>query len=320
MIITDLLLLTAGIAAVLMGAYWMVKGASALAKMLGISDLAIGLTIVALGTSAPELAVNIFSALNGTSDLAIGNVLGSNISNILLILGITALIYPLPIRKNTHWKEIPFSLLAAILLLFAANDVIIDKSIQGNFLSRIDGLLFLGFFVIFMVYVYGMAKRDAEFQQEAVKPLPTWKSLLMVGGGLAGLFFGGKFLVDSAVSLALNIGMSEKVIGLTIVAVGTSVPELATSIVAAIHKKADIAVGNVVGSNIFNIFFVLGTTAVIKPIPFSPAINIDLLVTILASLLLFASSYTLGKKRIVRLEGGVFVALYLVYVVYLLAG
>ena len=316
---TDLLLLTAGIAAVLAGAYWMVKGASALAKMLGVSDLAIGLTIVAFGTSAPELVVNLFSAISGNSDLAIGNVLGSNISNILLILGITALIYPLPVKKNTHWKEIPFSLMAAILLLIAANDVLIDKSLQGNFLSRIDGLLFLGFFIIFMVYVYGMAKRDMEFQQENVKSLPTWKSLLLIAGGLAGLFFGGKFLVDGAVSLALDIGLSEKVIGLTIVAVGTSVPELATSIVAAFHKKTDIAVGNVVGSNIFNIFFVLGTTAVVKPIPFSPAVNIDLLVTILASLLLFAATYTLGKKRIVRLEGGIFVALYLVYIVYLLA-
>jgi len=314
----DLILLISGIAAVLIGAYWLVKGASGLAKKLGVSELAIGLTIVAFGTSAPELTVNMFSAYNGTTDLAIGNILGSNISNILLILGISALIYPLPIKSNTHWKEIPFSLLAAVLLAVAVNDIFLDRSSGGNLLSRSDGLLLIGFFVIFMVYVASMAKNDAEFLQGPIKSIPGWKSALMIFGGLAGLFFGGKFLVDGAVNLAREIGMSERVIGLTIVAVGTSVPELATSIVAAVQKKADIAVGNVVGSNIFNIFLVLGATSVVKPIPFSSSSNIDLLMTILASLLLFLSSVMLGKKKIVRLEGGVFVMLYLAYITYLL--
>lgn len=314
----DFLLLILGIAGVLAGAYWMVSGATSLAKKLGISDLAIGLTIVAFGTSAPELTVNLFSAAQGTSDLAIGNILGSNISNILLILGITALIYPLPIKNNTHWKEIPFTLLAAIVLAVAANDVLFDQSPLGNFLTRTDGLMLLGFFVIFMVYVYGMAKKDEEFLHEPVKVLPVWKSILLVIAGLAGLFFGGKFLVDGAVNLARSIGMSERVIGLTIVAIGTSVPELATSIVAALKKNTDIAVGNVVGSNIFNIFFVLGTTSVISPIPFSASSNIDLLVTIFASLVLFISSMTLAKKKIIRLEGGIFVSLYVAYLVYLI--
>jgi cation:H+ antiporter len=209
--------------------------------------------------------------------------------------------------------------MAAIALAIAANDVLIDKSSEGNFLSRIDGLLLLGFFIIFMVYVYGMARRDSDYQQEPIKLLPMWKSVPMIIGGMAGLIMGGKLLVDSAVNLASTIGMSEKVIGLTIVAVGTSVPELATAIMAAFQKKTDIAVGGVVGSNIFNIFFVLGTTAVVKPIPFSPTVNPDLLVTIFASLLLFLSSITLGKNKIVRIEGGIFVGLYVVYVVYLLA-
>jgi cation:H+ antiporter len=315
---TDLLLLISGIAAVLTGAYWMVTGASALAKRLGVSDLAIALTIVAFGTSSPELIVNLFSTAQGAPDLAIGNILGSNISNIFLILGISALVYPLPIKNNTHWKEIPFSLMAAIILAVAVNDIIIDNDAHGNFLSRIDGLMLLGFFIIFMVYVYGMAKRDADYQKEPIRQQSTWKSIAMVLAGMAGLFFGGKFLVDGAVNLAFTLGMSDKVIGLTIVAIGTSIPELATSVMAAIQKKTDIAVGNVVGSNIFNIFFVLGTTAVVKPIPFSPEVNFDLMVTILASLLLFATSFTLGKKKIVRLEGGGFVMLYLAYIIYLL--
>jgi cation:H+ antiporter len=315
---TDLLILIAGIAAVLTGAYWMVTGASALAKKLGVSDLAIGLTIVAFGTSSPELIVNLFSAAEGTPDLAIGNILGSNISNILLILGITAMIYPLPIKNNTHWKEIPFSLMAAVILAILVSDVLIDKSTEGNWLSRIDGLMLLGFFIIFMVYVYGMAKRDADFQQEPVKTLPVWRSVVYIVAGLAGLFVGGKYLVESAIGIALDLGMSEKVVGLTIVAIGTSVPELATSILAAFQRKTDIAVGNVVGSNIFNIFFVLGTTSVISPIPFSASVSTDLLMTILASLLLFASSLTLGKKRIVRLEGAAFLSIYIAYIAFLL--
>lgn len=312
----NLFLLVAGIAMVLAGAHWMVGGATSLAKKFGISELAIGLSIVAFGTSAPELTVNLFSAVKGNTDLAIGNILGSNISNILLILGITALIYPLAIRKNTHWKEIPFALLAAVVLGVAANDVLTDNSSIGNYLSRSDGLLFIGFFLIFMVYVYGMAKRDPEFQQGPVKVFPLWKSGLMIIAGLAGLFFGGRFLVDNAVILARTIGLSEHVIGLTIVAIGTSVPELATSVTAAIRKQTDIAVGNVVGSNIFNIFLVLGTTAVVKPLPFSATANIDILVTIFASLLLLVASTFLGFKKITRLEGGIFLMIYISYIIY----
>jgi len=315
----DIILLILGIALVLVGAYAMVDGASALAKRMGVSELSIGLTVVAVGTSAPELTVNLFSAIQGTPDLAIGNILGSNISNILLILGITALINPLPIKSNTHWKEIPFSLLAAIMLIIVVNDVFLDGSIEGDYLSRTDGLLFLGFFTIFMAYVYNMARQDKDYEHDPIKIMPVWKSTAMVLAGLAGLFFGGKFLVDGAVGLAQQIGMSEKVIGLTIVAVGTSVPELATAVIAALHKKTDIAVGNVVGSNIFNIFFVLGTTAVVKPVPFSVSANIDLMVVILASLMLFGSSSFFGQKVIKRSEGGVFLLFYIAYITYLLA-
>ena len=311
----NFLYLFGGIAAIVLGANWLVDGASSIAKKFGISDLVIGLTIVAFGTSAPELTVNMFSALEGSTDIAIGNVLGSNIANILLILGITSIIYPLVIQHNTTWKEIPLSLLAAVVLGIIANDQLIDNSPGGTFVSTIDGLVLLSFFVIFLVYTIEISKNQPA-AEEIAKPMPMRKALLFVALGLAGLFFGGQFFVDGAISVASQLGMSERLIGLTIVAVGTSLPELATSVVAAFKKNADIAVGNVVGSNIFNIFFILGLTSTIKPLPFSPASNIDILVTILASFLLFLTTITLGRKKVDRAEGAIFVLLYISYIVY----
>lgn len=311
----DYLLLVGGIALIIFSANWLVEGASSIAKAYGLSDLVIGLTIVAFGTSAPELTVNLFSALQGSTDIAIGNVLGSNIANIFLIAGIAALIYPLSIQKNTTWKEIPLSLLAAIVLGIIANDQLIDGSDTGNFVSRIDGMILLCFFVIFMVYTMEIAKSGSA-EEEDFKKMPLWKGLLLVGAGLAGLYFGGKYLVEGAINIAKELGMSEKLIGLTIVAVGTSLPEMATSVVAAFKKKTDIAIGNIVGSNIFNIFFILGLTSVIQPLPFSPSINFDIGVTILASFLLFLTTITLGKKRVDRLEGAIFVLLYIGYIIY----
>lgn len=311
----DYLFLVGGIALIIFSANWLVEGASSIAKTYGLSDLVIGLTIVAFGTSAPELTVNLFSALQGSTDIAIGNVLGSNIANIFLIAGIAALIYPLSIQKNTTWKEIPLSLLAAIVLGIIANDQLIDGSETGNFVSRIDGLILLCFFVIFMVYTMEIAKSGPE-EEEDYKKMPLWKGLILVGAGLAGLYFGGKYLVEGAKNIAQELGMSEKLIGLTIIAIGTSLPEMATSVVAALKKKTDIAIGNIVGSNIFNIFFILGLTSVIQPLPFSPSINFDIGVTILASFLLFLTTITLGKKRVDRIEGGIFVLLYIGYIIY----
>lgn len=308
-------LLFGGIAAIVLSAHWLVEGSSSIAKKYGISDLVIGLTIVAFGTSAPELTVNVFSALEGSTDIAIGNVLGSNIANIFLILGISSIIYPLLIQKNTTWKEIPLSLLAAVVLGIMANDQWLDGSTTGNFISRIDGLVLLCFFVIFLVYTIEIAKNQS-VSEEVGTPMPIWKASLFVVLGLAGLYFGGKYFVQGATSVASQLGMSERLIGLTIVAIGTSLPELATSIVAALRKKADIAVGNVVGSNIFNIFFILGITSTIQPLPFSPPSNLDILVTIAASFLLFLTTITLGKKRVDRSEGVVFVLLYVGYIVY----
>ncbi|WP_017732461.1 calcium/sodium antiporter [Nafulsella turpanensis] len=311
----DLVYLIGGIALVIFSANWLVDGASSLAKKYGIPDLVIGLTIVAFGTSAPELTVNLFSALQGSTAIAIGNVLGSNIANIFLIVGLSALISPLLIQKNTTWKEIPLSLLAAIVLGFLANDQLIDNNPIGNFISRIDGLVLLSFFIIFMVYTIEISKNQSETDEQVVL-MPIWKSILLMVAGLLGLFFGGKFLVEGAVSLAGQLGMSEKLIGLTIVAVGTSTPELATSLVAAYKKKADIAIGNIVGSNIFNIFFILGITALIQPLPFEPSMNFDIAITILASFLLFMTTIVLGKRKVVKAEGVVFLLIYIAFIVY----
>ncbi|HOP62824.1 MAG TPA: calcium/sodium antiporter [Spirochaetota bacterium] len=310
--------LCGGLAAIIFSAGWLVDGASSLAKRFGISDMVIGLTIVAFGTSAPELTVNIFSAVKGSTDIAIGNIIGSNISNILLILGTTSLIYPLAINNNTKWKEIPLSLLAAVVLLVMANDIAVNNDVSGDFLSRGDGIILLCFMMIFFSYTYILAMKGEVAQDEHVKNLPVWRSTLFVLAGIIGLFVGGKYLVEGAVDIAKMIGISERVIGLTIVAVGTSLPELATSAVAAYRRKTDIAVGNVIGSNIFNIFLVLGITSVINPLPFNNTINLDIAVCIVASLILFLTTFTFKRSYIDRGEGGFFLVLYFSYIIYLI--
>ena len=311
------LFLFGGIAVIILSAGWLVDGASSIAKRFGISDMVIGLTIVAFGTSSPELAVNIFSAVRGATDIAIGNVIGSNICNILLILGVSSLIYPLAINNNTKWKEIPLSLMAAVVLLVMANDTAVNSDPSGDFLSRGDGLILLCFMMIFFSYTYILTLKGDIAVEEHVNIIPVWKSIILIIAGLSGLFFGGKYLVSGAVDIARMIGISEKVIGLTIIAVGTSLPELATSAVAAYKKKTDIAVGNVIGSNIFNIFFVLGITSVINPLPFNKNVNTDIAVCIAASLLLFMTTMTFRRSSIDRGEGAFFLILYVSYLVYL---
>jgi cation:H+ antiporter len=311
------ILLVVGFMLLIKGANLLVDGASSVGRKLNISDLVIGLTIVAFGTSSPELFVNIFASIKGNTDIAIGNILGSNIANIFLILGVSAVIFPLTVGKGTVWKEIPLSLLAALLLGVMANDRLIDNS-DTSTLSRIDGLVFLAFFIIFMYYSFGIAKRiegiDDHMPQ---KQYGLLKSLLLIIAGLAGLGAGGNWIVGSAVHIASRLGVSQSLIGLTIVAVGTSLPELATSAVAAYKKNAEIAVGNVIGSNIFNIFFVLGLSAIIKPLPFNPGNNIDIGVVILASLLLFLWMFTGKKRSLDRWEGIIFLILYCSYITFL---
>ncbi|MEY3239837.1 MAG: hypothetical protein RIR11_1275 [Bacteroidota bacterium] len=311
--------LAGGIALIIYGANWLVEGASSVAKKFGISDLVIGLTIVAFGTSAPELTVNIFSALKGSTDIAVGNVLGSNICNILLILGITTIISPIKIKKNTQWREIPFALLSAIVLGIVANDILLDNATNGNFVTRVDGLILLCFMVIFLVYTFEIARYTSDSETlEAVVPLPIWKSAALIVAGLAGLFFGGQYLVEGAVNIAKLLGMTEKVIGLTIIAIGTSLPELATSIVAARAKKADMAIGNVIGSNIFNTFFILGMTSTIKPLPISASLSTDLMVNLGVSILLFIATFVFSRNVLGRSEGVIFVSLYVGYLAYVL--
>ncbi|MGD9304434.1 MAG: calcium/sodium antiporter [Desulfobacterales bacterium] len=301
------------------GADFLVDGASSIARRLNISDLVIGLTVVAFGTSTPELFVNIIASFRGNTDIAIGNVIGSNIANVFLILGVASVIYPLAVTKGTVFKEIPFSLLAAIVLFVAANDQLLDGS-QLSELTRIDGLVFLSFFIIFIYYTSSIAARIEGMEEHVGAKQHGWPlSFLYIILGLIGLTLGGKWIVDGAVALATKFGMSESLVGLTIVAVGTSLPELATSAVAAYKRNADIAVGNVVGSNIFNIFFVLGISAIIKPLPFQMKNNLDIGVVIFSSLLLFLFMFTGKKRSLDRWEGLLFLLCYVSYIFYLVA-
>lgn len=300
------------------GADLLVDGAAAIAKRLNISNIVIGLTIVAFGTSAPELVVNVFASLRGNTEIAVGNILGSNIANILLILGISALIYPITAKKNTVIKEIPLSLLAIVVLGVMANDRLID----GGFFSavtRIDGIILLSFLMIFLYYTFGITKSDDDIvEKDDIESLGYLKSSLFVVLGLLGLTIGGKWIVDGAVHIANIFHISQSLIGLTIVAIGTSLPELATSVVAAYKKQSDIAIGNVVGSNIFNIFFILGISAIIRPLSFQESSNSDILMTIFASILLFLVMFT-GKKRVIeKWQGIIMISSYLIYIVLLI--
>ena len=309
------ILFVLGFVFLIKGADILVDGSSSIAKKLGISDLVIGLTIVSFGTSAPELVVNIMASIKGASDIGIGNIIGSNIANIFLILGISGLIYPLMIKKTTTWKAVPLNLLAVIVLFFMANDVIFDGAVS-SFLGRIDGLVLMAFFLIFMSYTINLAKTE-KHEKEDYNGRPLWLALLMTIGGIVALTYGGQWVVDGAVSIAEAFGLSQALIGLTIVAVGTSLPELATSAVAAYRHNTDIAIGNVVGSNLFNIFWVLGLSATIRPLPIASAVNVDFGVLLVATLMLFAFSFTGRKNHIDRAEGAIFVACYIAYIVFL---
>ena len=326
----NILLLIGGLILILLGANGLTDGAASVAKRFRIPPIVIGLTIVAFGTSAPELTVSVSSALKGSADIAIGNVVGSNIFNTLMIVGCTALFAPIVITRNTLRKEIPLCILSSIVLLICANDVFLDKAPE-NILNRVDGLLLLCFFVIFMGYTFAIASKPGTTEQAGqieaptieeeteIKTLPWWKSILYIIGGLAALIFGGQLFVDGATGIARNLGVSESIIGLTLVAGGTSLPELATSIVAALKKNPEIAIGNVIGSNLFNIFFVLGCSATVSPLPMGNINNLDLSVLIASSLLLWLVGWFFRKRTITRLEGALMVGCYVVYTAYLIA-
>lgn len=311
-------MLIAGLTILIFGANYMVEGASALAKKFNISNLAIGLTVVAFGTSAPELVVNTFAAVQGHQDIVFGNVLGSNNFNLFIILGITGLITPLVVQSSTAWKEIPISFIATLVLFFLVNDGLISNS-ESSVLGRIDGAILLIFFGLFLFYVHKQLKNDPSETGEFIE-VPTLTNLKMgiyIIAGLGGLIYGGHLVVNNAILLAQSFGISQKIIGLTVVAAGTSLPELATSVVAALKRNADIAVGNIVGSNIFNIFLILGASSMLKPIGFDPNFNMDIYVLAGGTIFLILAMFT-GKRRILdRWESLVLLLFYLAYTTYL---
>ena len=314
----NLLLLSIGFIVLIFGANKLVDAASDLAMRLDVPKIVIGLTIVAFGTSAPELSVNLLAAAKQNSDIALGNVIGSNILNILLILGVTAFITPLSVKSNTTWNEIPLALLAALLVLASAADRWLDTS-HAALISRGDGVFFLAFFLIFLAYNFQLARQGSgeEMDIEAkLYPLP--KAILFILLGLGLLILGGQLIVENAVALARQWGVAERIIGLTIVSIGTSLPELATSVAAARRRSVDLAIGNIVGSNIFNVFLILGLSAVVTPIPVAPDAMLDILVNILASLLLFFFLFTGRGRQLERLEGGIFLLIYAGYLGFLL--
>ena len=318
MIISILLLIVGG-ALVLFGADRLTDGATALARRFGVTEMVIGLTVVAFGTSLPEFVTSFMSTLKGSSDISIGNIVGSNIFNTLVIVGASALVYPIVIRKSTVTKDIPFSVLASIMLIVVVFDVALDGAAM-NVLARTDGLLMLGFFSVFMAYTFFMARNTEELSTSnesdvPVKQMPYWKIFLFIILGLAGLVLGGNLFVESACEIALSLGISETVVGLTIVAAGTSLPELATSVVAARKGSSAIAIGNVVGSNIFNIFFVMGMCATIAPMKVGNISYIDLALMLVSMLMLWGFSFS--KRKIERWEGALLVIVYLIYLSYL---
>ena len=314
-------LLLVGFVLLVKGAGLLVDGASAFARAMRVSDLAIGLTIVAFGTSAPELVVNVFASAEGRPEIAIGNIIGSNTFNILVILGISSLLRPLAVSVGTVWKEIPFALLAAVTVGILANDALLDGAAVSE-LTRSDGIVLLLFFGIFLYYMAALARHDRAMQRAeggSSPPSGLLKPALAILGGLVALAVGAKWVVDGSVQLAAMLGVSQSLIALTIVAGGTSLPELATSVVAARRGNADLAVGNIVGSNIFNVFFILGTSAVIRPLPFASSSNVDAAVMIGATALLFLTMFTGGlKHHIERWEGALFLLLYAGYLAFLI--
>lgn len=314
-----ILLLTTGLVILIFGANYMVEGASALAKKFNISNLAIGLTVVAFGTSAPELVVNTFAAVQDHQDIVFGNVLGSNNFNLFIILGITGLITPLAVQSTTTWKEIPISFFAVVVLIFLVNDSFLFGS-GTSILGRMDGLILLVLFGLFLLYVYKQLKSDPTKTEIKVPHLSNLKIGIYIIAGLGGLVYGGHLVVNNAVELAQLFGISEKIIGLTVVAAGTSLPELATSLVAALKKNADIAVGNIIGSNIFNIFLILGVSSVLKPIGFDPNFNIDLYILGGGTIFLFLAMF-IGKEKILeRWQATILLLFYLGYMTYLVIG
>ena len=315
--IVDVVLTVSGLALLVVAADFLVRGGTALASRYGVSPLVIGLTVVSFGTSMPEMFVSVTSGIQGNADLAVANVLGSNIFNVLVVLGVAAIICPLPVQNSTVLTEIPFSVTAAILLGFLANAALFTSKPDLS-ISRIDGAILLFFFLLFMLYVYTTSGGDSGDASPVATKSPVVRAIAYILLGVGGLFLGGQWVVDGAVGLARRWGVDDALIGLTIVAIGTSLPELTASAVAAYRKEVDIAVGNVVGSNIFNILWILGLTAGITELPFEAISNVDIIICVASSMMVLLAVATSRAATISRRFGGLFVGLYSAYLWYVI--
>lgn len=311
------ILLIIGFALLIKGAGFFVDGSSNIARLLQVPPILIGLTIVAFGTSSPEATVSIIAALEGNADVAVGNVVGSNIFNITLVVGVAAFLYPLKVESETIRKEIPFTILASVALLILMSDIAL-QGLGSNMITRSDGFIFLLFLSIFMYYIIEIGLKSRK--NAMVEPVPeniSWgKNILITLLGLAAIIFGGDLVVDNGTKIAFSLGMSETLVGLTIIAIGTSLPELVTSISAALKKESEIALGNIVGSNIFNILFVLGASATISPLAVNDKVFMDVVFMIVLTVVLLIFSRThfkIGKR-----EGVVLVAAYIIYLIYII--
>ena len=314
----DILWIVAGLVMILVGSDWLVDGASGVARKYGISEFIIGMTIVGIGTSMPELVSSVISAVQGHGDMALGNVTGSNICNILLILGVTALISPIKYTRSNIRKDVPFAILVSLfLIVMLYNDFGLFGEMGTPGISRVDALYLLLIFAVFMIDSFRSAKNGAEEEVEMVKPMPMGKAVVFILLGLAGLVFGGRVFVDHTVSIAERFHVSEAFISITLMAVGTSLPELATCVVAAMKGKNQLALGNVIGSNIFNISLIIGTSAVISPFEIQSISTVDMAMVMVAVVLLWLAAFTFKKKTLDRVEGALFLLAYVAYIAYL---
>ena len=319
----DILLLIIGLALILAGANFLTDGSAALAQRFRVPEFIIGLTIVAVGTSTPELVVSVLSAIAGKSDVAIGNVVGSNIFNVFLILGVCALIRPLPLTAGNIRRDIPFGVATSLLLLILAMDSWFKAGAVDR-IGRLDGILMLVIYLLLMTYTIRATGRTApadapaDGSQTQKRPMAGWLMAVMIVGGLAGLIFGGELFLDNATALARRMGISESVIAITLVAGGTSLPELASSVVSLLKGKSDMALGNVIGSNIANILLILGLSATIHPLTMGGITLVDLLVVLLSAVLLFLAAFTFRRRAVDRWEGVLFLVIYAAYIAYLI--
>ena len=316
--LTDIFFILGGLVMILVGSDWLVDGASGIARKYGISEFIIGMTIVGIGTSMPELVSSVISAIGGHGDMALGNVTGSNICNILLILGVTALISPIGYTRSNIRKDIPFAIgvsLFLVVMLYNGFGLVGEMGTPG--ISRADSLYLLLMFVIFMIDSFKSAKKGGEEEEEDVKPMPMGKALVFIVLGLAGLIFGGQFFVDHTVSIAERFHVSEAFISITLMAVGTSLPELATCVVAAMKGKNQLALGNIIGSNIFNISLIIGASAFISPFEIQTISTVDIAMVIVSILLLWMAALTFKRRMLDRVEGVIFLLVYIAYIAYL---